>query len=187
MKALVFDVRIEDVMQLMQESRADDVAYLGTHSPIRLTDIPDAQVLFPDWVVIKTRLCGICGSDYKQVFMDFEGVDSPMATLATFPQVMGHEVVGTIAAVGDGVTGLRVGQRVVLNPWLSCTPRGITPVCEACADGQYSLCVNFKRGRLCAGIHTGTCRDAPGGYAPFLPAHESMAIPVPDRVTDDEA
>jgi threonine dehydrogenase-like Zn-dependent dehydrogenase len=95
--------------------------------------------------------------------------------------------VGTVAAVGPQVASLQVGQRVVLNPWLSCAPRGITPICEHCADGQYSLCVNFKRGRLCAGIHTGTCRDASGGYAPFLPAHESMAIPIPDEVSDDEA
>jgi threonine dehydrogenase-like Zn-dependent dehydrogenase len=76
---------------------------------------------------------------------------------------------------------------VVLNPWLSCAPRGIHPVCEACQEGQYSLCVNFKRGRLAPGLHTGACRDANGGYAPFLPAHESMAIPVPDEVSDDEA
>jgi threonine dehydrogenase-like Zn-dependent dehydrogenase len=40
---------------------------------------------------------------------------------------------------------------------------------------------------LAAGIHTGTCRDASGGYAPVLPAHESMAIPVLDGVSDDAA
>src|SRR5262245_23178012 len=187
MKALVFDVNINEIIHLIQEARENKEAYLGEHSPLRLTDVPDAQVLFPDWVLIKTRLCGICGSDYKQVFIDFEGVDSPLATLATFPQVMGHEVVGTIAAVGSAVTGLRVGQRVVLNPWLSCAPRGITPLCAACQEGQYSLCINFKRGRLAPGLHTGTCRDASGGYAPYLPAHESMAIPVPDGISDEAA
>jgi threonine dehydrogenase-like Zn-dependent dehydrogenase len=187
MKALVFDVNVNEIIHLIQEARENKDAYLGEHSPLRLTEIPDAQVPFPDWVLIKTRLCGICGSDYKQVFIDFEGIDSPLATLATFPQVMGHEVVGTIAAIGSAVKGLRVGQRVVLNPWLSCAPRGITPLCAACAEGQYSLCINFKRGRFAPGIHTGTCRDVSGGYAPYLPAHESMAIPVPDAVSDDAA
>jgi len=187
MKALVFDVNVNEIIHLIQEARENKEAYLGEHSPLQLTEIPDAQVLFPDWVLIKTRLCGICGSDYKQVFIDFEGIDSPLATLATFPQVMGHEVVGTIAAVGAAVKGLRVGQRVVLNPWLSCAPRGVTPLCEACQDGQYSLCINFKRGRLAPGLHTGTCRDASGGYAPYLPAHESMAIPVPDGISDEAA
>ena len=187
MKALVFDVNIEEIIHLIQEAHDDKEAYLGEHSPIALHEIPDARVQFPDWLVIKTRLCGICGSDYKQVFMDFENIDSPLAGVATFPQVMGHEVVGTIAAVGPEVRTRTVGQRVVLNPWLSCTPRGIRPVCEACAEGQYSLCVNFRRGRLAAGIHTGTCRDASGGFAPYLPAHESMAIPIPDGISDEQA
>jgi threonine dehydrogenase-like Zn-dependent dehydrogenase len=187
MKALVFDVDVNAVVQLIQQARESKEAFLGEHSPLKLREIPDATVLFPDWVVIKTKLCGLCGSDYKQVFMDFEGIDSPMATLMTLPQVMGHEVVGTIAAVGPAVREVKVGQRVVLNPWLSCAPRGIAPACEACADGQYSLCLNFKRGRLSAGIHTGTCRDASGGYAPYLPAHESMAIPVPEGISDEAA
>jgi threonine dehydrogenase-like Zn-dependent dehydrogenase len=187
MKALVYDVKAEEIIHLIQESREDKEAYLGEHSPLSLTEVAEPRVLFPDWVLIKTRLCGICGSDYKQVFIDFEGIDSPLATLASFPQVMGHEVVGTVHEVGPAVRSLRVGQRVVLNPWLSCAPRGISPVCEMCADGQYSLCVNFKRGRLAPGIHTGTCRDASGGYAPYLPAHETMAIPVPDGVSDEAA
>jgi threonine dehydrogenase-like Zn-dependent dehydrogenase len=187
MKALVFDVNVEEIIHLIQEAREDKEAYLGTHSPIALRDVPDARVQFPDWVLIRTHLCGICGSDYKQVFIDFENIDSPMAGLTTFPQIMGHEVVGTIAAVGPDVTRCRVGQRVVLNPWLSCAPRGIQPLCEACRDGQYSLCVNFCRGRLAAGIHTGTCRDASGGFAPYVPAHESMAIPVPDEISDAQA
>jgi threonine dehydrogenase-like Zn-dependent dehydrogenase len=187
MKALVYDVKAEEIINLIQDSREDKAAYLGRHSPLSLTDVGEPRVLFPDWVLLKTRLCGICGSDYKQVFIDFEGIDSPLATLASFPQVMGHEVVGTIHQVGPEVRSLRVGQRVVLNPWLSCAPRGITPVCEMCREGQYSLCVNFKRGRLAPGIHTGTCRDASGGYAPYVPAHESMAIPVPDEVSDDAA
>jgi threonine dehydrogenase-like Zn-dependent dehydrogenase len=187
MKALVFDVNVEEVIHLLQEASESKEAYLGTHSPIKLVDVPDLEVPFPDWVLLQTHLCGICGSDYKQVFIDFENIDSPLASVATFPQVMGHEVVGKVAALGSAVKGLSVGQRVVLNPWLSCAPRGIQPICEACEEGQFSLCVNFTHGRLAAGVHTGTCRDAPGGYAPYLPAHESMAIPVPDGVSDEEA
>ena len=57
-----------------------------------------------------------------------------MAHRLTLPHVMGHEVVGTIHRVGPAVTTLRPGQRVVLNPWLSCAPRGITPICEVASD-----------------------------------------------------
>jgi threonine dehydrogenase-like Zn-dependent dehydrogenase len=187
MKAVVFDVNVDEIVHLIQDAQADKGAYLGDHSPIRLAEIPDPTVPFPDWVLIKTRLCGICGSDYKQVFIDFEGVDSPLGALTSLPQVMGHEVVGTISEIGPEVRGLQIGQRVIVNPWLSCAPRGIAPICEPCEAGQYSLCVNFKRGRLAPGLHTGICRDAPGGFASYLPAHESMAIPVPDGITDDQA
>jgi len=187
MKALVFDVNVEEIIHLIQDVHQSKEAYLGEHSPISMREIPDAAVQFPDWLVIQTRLTGICGSDYKQVFIDFENIDSPMAACATFPQVMGHEVVGTIAAVGPAVRERKVGERVVLNPWLSCAPRGITPICPMCRDGQYSLCQNFRHGRLAAGIHTGTCRDASGGFAPLVPAHESMAIPLPDEVSDEQA
>ena len=82
MKALVFDVNVEEIIHLIQEARDSKEAYLGEHSPIALKEIPDAHVQFPDWVVIKTRLCGICGSDYKQVFIDFENIDSPLADAA---------------------------------------------------------------------------------------------------------
>ncbi|MFQ5515800.1 MAG: zinc-binding dehydrogenase [Myxococcota bacterium] len=187
MKALVYDVNVEDLIHLMQQAREDKKAYLGEHSLIRLREVPDPKVPFPDWLLIETRLCGICGSDTKQIFLDFEQVDSPLASLASFPQVMGHEVVGTVHEFGPDVHGLQPGQRVVLNPWLSCAPRGIEPICTACREGQFSLCRSFREGRLSAGLHTGTCRDASGGYAPYLPAHESMAIPVPDPISDDEA
>jgi threonine dehydrogenase-like Zn-dependent dehydrogenase len=187
MQALVFDVNVEEIIHLIQDVSQSKEAYLGAHSPLTMREIPDAVVQFPDWLVIRTHLTGICGSDYKQVFIDFENIDSPMAACATFPQVMGHEVVGTVAAVGPAVTTRRVGERVVLNPWLSCAPRGIAPLCPMCVDGQYSLCQSFRHGRLAAGIHTGTCRDASGGFAPLVPAHESMAIPVPDDISDEQA
>ncbi len=137
----------------------------------------------------KTRLTGICGSDAKQVFADFgdDYTDSALNGHFTFPTVLGHEVVADIAEVGDGVTSLEVGQRVVLNPWLSCVPRGIDPLCGACRDGDYSLCWHFLDGPLAAGIHTGTSKDAPGGFAEYLPAHESMWIPVPNGISDEVA
>jgi len=185
-KALVFDVDPSEIIHLIQEARDSKEAYLGEHALLRLEEVPQPSVPFPDWVLLQTRLTGICGSDYKQVFVDFEGYDSPMAACATFPQVMGHEVVATVAEVGPEATGLRVGQRVVLNPWLSCAPRGL-PLCAACQDGQYSVCSSFRRGRLAPGVHIGNCKDVPGGFAPYLPAHHTMAIPIPDAVTDDEA
>jgi threonine dehydrogenase-like Zn-dependent dehydrogenase len=157
--------------------------------PMRLEELDQPVPTRPGWVMAKTRLTGICGSDAKQVFGDFgdDYTDSALNGHFTFPTVLGHEVVAEIAEVGDGVTSLEVGQRVVLNPWLSCVPRGIDPLCGACRDGDYSLCWHFLDGPLAAGIHTGTSKDAPGGFAEYLPAHESMWIPVPNAISDEVA
>jgi threonine dehydrogenase-like Zn-dependent dehydrogenase len=95
--------------------------------------------------------------------------------------------VGEVVEAGPAVRDLRVGQRVVLNPWLSCAPRGIDPVCPACAAGDLSACHHFTDGRLAPGIHTGNSSDATGGFAEYLPAHQSMAIPVPEEVPDEVA
>lgn len=156
-------------------------AFVGPLAPIRMREIPDPSFPGPDWVVIRTALCGLCGSDYKQVFLNGR-MDNPMTALISFPQVLGHEVVGTIEAVGPAVKSRKVGERVVLNPWLSCAPRGIAPLCAPCARGDLSLCENFARGRLAPGIHTGNSATATGGFAPLVPAHESMCFPIPDNV-----
>jgi threonine dehydrogenase-like Zn-dependent dehydrogenase len=136
--------------------------------------------------VVETALCGICGSDTKQVFIDAD-FDNPLESLVSFPQVLGHEVAGRVARVGPAVTRLRPGDRVVLNPWLSCTPRGVDPPCAACARGEYSLCASFTDGALPTGMHHGNCSAATGGYAPRFPAHESQLFPVADGVSDEDA
>jgi threonine dehydrogenase-like Zn-dependent dehydrogenase len=161
-------------------------AFVGPLAPIRMREIPDPSFPGPDWLVIRTTLCGLCGSDYKQVFLNGRP-NNPMTALISFPQVLGHEVVGTVEAVGPAVRHRRVGERVVLNPWLSCAPRGIDPVCASCARGDLSLCENFARGRLAPGIHTGNSATATGGFAPLVPAHESMCFPIPDGVDDSAA
>ena len=110
-----------------------------------------------------------------------------MAAFCSFPQVMGHEVVADVVQLGPKARGLEVGQRVVLNPWLSCGPRGIEPPCPACQNGDYSLCWSFCDGDIKPGIHTGVSADVTGGYAELMPAHDSMLFPVPDSVPDELA
>lgn len=160
-------------------------------APMRLADdLPDPGFLLPDWVVTRPRLTGICGSDSKQVFMDWGEVsspDNPMKAFFSLPQVLGHEVVADVVALGPEAEGVEVGDRVVLNPWLSCAPRGVSPVCPACEIGDYSLCWSFGVGPISPGIHTGTSSDASGGYADLMPAHDSMLFKAPDEVPDELA
>jgi threonine dehydrogenase-like Zn-dependent dehydrogenase len=186
MKALVFGTKPEpfDV-----PDDANRLVKNLARSPVALLDMANAMPLRPDWVVARPRLTGICGSDSKQILLDFgEGdSDNAMAGFCSFPQVMGHEVVADVVELGPLATGLEVGQRVVLNPWLSCGPRGFDPPCPACQAGDYSLCWHFTEGDISAGIHTGVASDATGGYAELMPAHDSMLIPVPDAVPDEKA
>ena len=173
MKALVYGVTPEpfdvpDDANLLTENLS--------RTPTALREVPDPQLSHQDWVITRPRLTGICGSDSKQILMDFgeDDVDNAMAAFCSFPQVMGHEVVADVVEVGPKARGLEVGQRVVLNPWLSCAPRGIDPVCPACENGDYTLCWSFADGDIKPGIHTGVSADATGGYAELMPAHDSM-------------
>ena len=185
MKALVFGTAPQPFTPPPDANRL--VQNLAS-TPCAVIEVPDAQPLRPDWYVVRPRLTGICGSDSKQILLDFEGdSDSAMSGLCSFPQVLGHEVVAVVESAGPEAQGFEVGQRVVLNPWLSCAPRGISPVCPACEAGDYSLCWSFTDGSISPGIHTGVSSDATGGYAELMPAHSTMLFPVPDAVDDEHA
>ena len=75
----------------------------------------------------------------------------------------------------------------MLNPWLSCGPRGIDPPCEACRDGRYPWCRNFRSGDLPVSIHLGNCAAAAGAHAERFAAHVSQLFAIPDGVSDEAA
>ena len=185
MKALVFGVKSDppsavDGANRLQQNLAN--------TPMALQELERPTLRGDDWLVLQTRLCGICGSDSKQVLMDFEGgADNIMTALISFPQVLGHEVLAHVVQVGPAIDDISVGDRVVLNPWLACAARGIDPPCAACVLGDYTLCHHFTDGSLAPGIHTGNSSDSPGGFGEFLPAHRSMVFKVDDDISDEAA
>ena len=186
MRALVFGV---DTQPWTAPDGAGALARNLSVTPVALRDIPDATPLRPDWLVTRPILTGVCGSDSKQILLDFgeDDRDSALSGLCSFPQVMGHEVVAEVSELGPEAAGFEIGQRVVLNPWLSCAPRGIAPRCPACEAGDYSLCWSFTEGVISRGIHTGVSSDATGGYAELMPAHSTMLFAVPDAISDEQA
>jgi len=185
MRALVYENGIARLALTRILSLASPRAFVGPLAPVRLREIDEPVLPAEDWVVLRTRLCGVCGSDAKQVFMN-GGIDNPMTSMISFPQVLGHEVVATIEEVGPAVDRSRLGERVLLNPWLSCVTRGLPP-CEWCARGELAQCLNFTRGTITPGIHHGNSSQATGGMAERLPAHVSQCIPVPGDVSDEQA
>jgi threonine dehydrogenase-like Zn-dependent dehydrogenase len=151
---------------------------------LALRDKPEPRLPGPDWVRIRPKLAGICGSDLATI----NASGSPyLAPLTSMPFVMGHELVGCVSELGDDVDDIQIGQRVVLHPALGCVVRGITPVCEHCANGCEALCRNLTRGRISSGVQTGFCRDTGGGFSESLVAHRSQIYCVPDDMPDSAA
>jgi threonine dehydrogenase-like Zn-dependent dehydrogenase len=186
MKALRFDKSMPRIALTKVLGQLSSRAFVAPFAPLRLVDTPEPPLPRPDWVRIRTRLAGICGSDVKQVVLNGRW-DNPMTALVSFPHVLGHEAVGTIEEVGPAVRERRVGERILLDPWLACKSRGIEPPCEPCKNGDHTMCRNFDAGGLPPGIHLGNNAGAPGAFADCFVAHESQCFPIPDAVSDDAA
>ena len=186
MKALVFGIPAEP--DQVREPRDDLDARLA-QLPFGLHDVDEAKMLRPDWVITRPILSGVCGSESKLILGEFDlgDMDNPMAAFSSLPHIPGHEVVAEVVALGPQAQGHDVGQRVLLNPWLTCGPRGVDPACSPCQRGDLNLCWSFTSGAIGPGVHVGVTTDAPGGWADFMAAHDSMLIPVPDEVTDHAA
>ncbi len=186
MKAIVFRYRVPKLAAGRILGAFSASGYFGPWSSLQLEDVPEPQLPADDWLRVRTVRCGVCGSDAKQAFLRGDR-DNPLTALVSFPHVLGHEAAGVVEEVGSGVKARHVGERVVLNPWLSCVPRGIDPPCDACQRGEYPLCARFTEGRLPPSIHAGNCSAVPGGFAERMIVHESQVFPIPQSVTWDAA
>ena len=151
--------------------------------PFGLHEIDDARMARPDWVVTRPILSGICGSDAKLVLGDFNtgDIDNPMAAFSSLPHVPGHEVVAEVVALGPEARGLDVGQRVVLNPWLTCGPRGITPPCPPCQAGRPEPVLELHQGRPRSGRPRGRHHGGPRGLGRAARGARLHAHPGPRR------
>ncbi len=177
MKALVFRHNLAREAASAIGGRVDQRAFVSRLAPVRLEDVDELPLPAADWVRVETTFSGLCGSDVKQILLN-GARDNPLTALVSFPHVLGHEVVGRRADTGE---------RVVLNPWLSCGPRGIDPPCEACRAGRYPWCRNFRSGDLPVSIHLGNCAAAAGAHAERFGAHVSQLFAIPDGVSDEAA
>lgn len=132
-------------------------------SPLRLVElpVPDAG---PGEILLEVTACGVCRTDLQLSEGDL--------VAHRLPIVPGHQVVGRVAALGDGVSSWRVGDRAGVA-WLSST----CGECRQCAAGRENLC---ERGHF-----TGWDRD--GGYAGYLAARAGFAFPIPAGFGDLDA
>ena len=143
--------------------------------PLELDKSASAPALpGPDWVRVRPRLAGICGSDLATV----DGRSSRyFEPIVSFPFVPGHEVVGD----------LDDGTRVVIEPVLGCVARAISPVCASCAAGDLGRCERITFGSLKPGLQSGFCCETGGGWSTSMVAAPSQLHVVPDALSDEDA
>ncbi len=158
--------------------------YTSPLASIQLIDIPEPQLPTQQWVKVKTRLSGICGSDLATITAKGSTYFSPFTST---PFILGHEIVGEIAEIGEDVNSLSIGDRVVIEPALSCIVREINPPCYQCQNSRFSNCENITRGSISEGVQTGYCRDTGGGWSEYVLAHRSQIRTVPDNISDELA
>jgi len=128
-----------------------------------LTDIPESEP-GPGQVRVRVLTCGVCRTDLHVVDGDL--------TEPKLPIVPGHQVVGLVDALGEGVTQFTPGQRVGI-PWLG----GSCGQCEFCSTGRENLCDNAR--------YTGYQID--GGFAEMCVADERFCFPIPEGYPDLQA
>ncbi|MBC7632905.1 2,3-butanediol dehydrogenase [Aeromicrobium sp.] len=107
---------------------------------IRIDDIPEPAVR-PGTVKVEVEWCGICGTDLHEyldgpIFAPAADAPHPI-TGETVPITLGHEFAGIVHEVGEGVTDVHVGDRVVVEPYIICGH------CDACRQGKYNVCATL--------------------------------------------
>jgi threonine dehydrogenase-like Zn-dependent dehydrogenase len=181
MKALVYHRSIPRYLLSAFCNKVQRKRFHHMVTPLKLSEIPFVPAR-PGWVTIKTRLCGICGSDINLL----KGAESMLLEpYASLPMVLGHELVGVVESAPEG-SGFTPGARVVVEPVLDCACRELPP-CRFCAKGEYNLCENFLNGALPPGSFLGFNQAASGGMAEYTAAHPSKVLPVPDCLSDEDA
>jgi len=115
-------------------------------------------------VLLKIKCCGVCHTELDEI----EGRTPP----PKFPVVPGHEVVGVVEKIGNGVKNLNQGERVGVAWIYSACGK-----CEFCREGNENLCEEF----------TATGRDKNGGYAEYMIANADFVYPIPETIDDEMA
>jgi propanol-preferring alcohol dehydrogenase len=131
--------------------------------PLRFTEIND-PLPAENEILVRVSVCGVCHTELDEI----EGRTVP----PRFPIVLGHQVIGTVAALGKNAGRFKLGDRVGIA-WIY----SACGICKFCISGNENLCAAFQA----------TGRDVNGGYAELMTVHQDFAYSLPDVFTDEEA
>ena len=131
--------------------------------PLRLRDDVAVPRAGDGQMLLKVHACGVCRTDLHIVDGDLERPE--------LPRILGHQIVGSVAALGGNVEGFSIGDRVGV-PWLGYT----CGTCRYCARGQENLCDNARF----------TGYDIDGGFAEYTVAYAQYCFHLPEGYSDTE-
>ncbi|HWD01417.1 MAG TPA: alcohol dehydrogenase catalytic domain-containing protein [Amycolatopsis sp.] len=140
---------------------------------LRLDEVPEPPAPPPGQAVLAVSACGICGTDLHEHAHGPNLIRTgphPLTGLEP-PFTLGHEMSGTVVALGSPVPGVEVGTRVAVDPCLRCG------VCRWCTRGEYHICA--KGGSI------GLAAD--GGFASKVTVPTEGLVPIPEGVSDELA
>lgn len=130
---------------------------------LKVIDVEKPVIDKQNNVLVKMKAAGICGSDV--------GIYHGTNAAATYPRIIGHEIVGVIEEVGENVKSLKPGDRVIVDQVVSCGE------CYACRKGRGNVCGSLK----VRGVHID------GGYEEYLTVPEQDCYLLPEKLSDVEA
>jgi len=185
MRALVFDLSVPKYLRAkvagyLPATRGAGFFY-GPGSCFTLRDVPAPLPPSRDFALLAPSQVGVCGSDLAAVYFK---TSMALTSLASLPAVFGHEILAHVVEPPRD-SPLRAGDRVVVDPFLSCTVRGAEP-CLRCDAGAYATCLRAGTGPR-QGMMLGACNTLPGGFCDRMVAHASQLFRVPDSVSDTRA
>jgi L-iditol 2-dehydrogenase len=145
------------------------VVYHGIND-MRVETVPVPRI-GPGELLVKIVTCGICGTDLKKIHFGSHSA----------PRIFGHEMAGTIAAVGAGVSGFTVGQRVMVFHHVPCAE------CYYCRKGTPAQCPLYKKTGVTAGFE-----PSGGGFAEYIRVMDFVVsnggvVRIPDGVPFEQA
>jgi L-iditol 2-dehydrogenase len=136
---------------------------------VRVESIPVPEISAGE-VLVKIHTCGICGTDLKKIHTGSHSA----------PRVFGHEMAGTIAAVGDGVTEFKIGDRVMAYHHIPCGE------CYYCRKQTFAQCETYKKVGCTAGFD-----PSGGGFAEYIRVMDWIVrkglVKIPDSVPFEQA
>ena len=191
MKAVCFDATVPGFLAASATRRVWPSAMLGPLGTVGLREVAEPDLPGPEWVKLEVIACGVCGTDLSTVTYN---VSLGLEPFGSFPAVLGHEILAKVVECGDAVTGLDIGQRVAVDPTISCTMRGFSEesTCASCRRDHAAACLRgADEGETHIGDHTigpgltmGYHRDLPGGFSERIIAHQGQLHPVDDGLED---